>query len=242
MTNEEVYQYEGQIMLRRLGITPEHPDYLYFVESISMALEDDSRLQWVIKSIYQEIAAHHGVYGWKVERNLRRGVDEIWENNSLLVKAVLEYPFDEKPTVSQFIGYAAGKISEKIYRQEHPNMSEGEKHVWAAERLLRRMGITARYTGYHYYAEEISMLMDDNDRLTWITKTVYPEIAANHNTTAMCVERDLRIIINVIWTRDPELFKEVVNYWGDIRPTTREFLECAVRILSEQEKRRRQEP
>lgn len=67
--------------------------------------------------------------------------------------------------------------------------------------LIRDIGIPAHIKGYSYIRDAITLVLDDIDILSAITKELYPTVAKKHNTTASRVERAIRHSIEVAWQR-----------------------------------------
>ena len=76
--------------------------------------------------------------------------------------------------------------------------------------LLRQLGIGRTYQGCDYIVYGMMLLLEDRDRLTYITKTLYPDIAKRYRTSWNCVERDIRTVVEVVWRDgDEELLKKI---------------------------------
>jgi two-component system response regulator (stage 0 sporulation protein A) len=46
------------------------------------------------------------------------------------------------------------------------------------------------------------LVLEDQDRLTMVTKWLYPEIAARYHTSWKAVERSIRTVISICWDQD----------------------------------------
>lgn len=95
-------------------------------------------------------------------------------------------------------------------------------------RIIHEIGIPAHIKGYMYLREAISMVMNDMDLLSAVTKELYPSIAKKHNTTASRVERAIRHAIEVGWLRGKiETINKIFGYTinnGKGKPTNSEFI------------------
>ena len=67
--------------------------------------------------------------------------------------------------------------------------------------LIRSLGISGTYLGYYYLCTAVKLVLEDPGCLLMISKILYPKIALIHHTTPACVERDIRTVINLCWTR-----------------------------------------
>ena len=94
--------------------------------------------------------------------------------------------------------------------------------------IIHEVGVPAHIKGYMYLREAITMVVNDIELLSAITKELYPSIAKKYNTTASRVERAIRHAIEVAWARGQveainRLFGYTVcNEKG--KPTNSEFI------------------
>ncbi len=81
--------------------------------------------------------------------------------------------------------------------------------------LLYRLGLTANYTGFFHTARAVLLAHRDPDRLTCVTKWLYPEVADQYGTNWHAVERNIRYSINILWREHPnrlcDLFGELLK-------------------------------
>ena len=94
--------------------------------------------------------------------------------------------------------------------------------------LLHKLGIPSHIRGYQYIKEGINIVYSSGNRLSYITKDVYPEIAKKFDTTSSRVERAIRHAIEISWNRGDlnimeELFGNSLNVNRD-KPTNSEYL------------------
>lgn len=94
--------------------------------------------------------------------------------------------------------------------------------------IIHEVGVPAHIKGYMYLREAITMVVNDMELLSAVTKELYPSIAKKYNTTASRVERAIRHAIEVAWGRGQidainKLFGYTVhNDKG--KPTNSEFI------------------
>ena len=67
--------------------------------------------------------------------------------------------------------------------------------------IIHEIGVPAHIKGYMYLREAITMVVNDMELLSAVTKELYPSIARKYNTTASRVERAIRHAIEVAWGR-----------------------------------------
>ncbi len=95
---------------------------------------------------------------------------------------------------------------------------------------LRQLGAAQTYRGFDYTIDGALLILEDENRLKYVTKTLYPDIAQKHNTSWYCVERDIRTIVDVIWNNgDKEMLLCMSGENLEEKPNNAKFL----KILSE---------
>lgn len=94
--------------------------------------------------------------------------------------------------------------------------------------IIHEIGVPAHIKGYLYLREAITMVVDNVELLSAVTKELYPSIAKKFNTTPSRVERAIRHAIEVAWSRGKvdtinNLFGYTVNT-DKGKPTNSEFI------------------
>lgn len=108
------------------------------------------------------------------------------------------------------------------YQKEHLDL---ETEITS---IIHEIGVPAHIKGYMYLREAITMVINDMELLSAVTKELYPSIAKKYNTTASRVERAIRHAIEVAWGRGQvdainKLFGYTIhNEKG--KPTNSEFI------------------
>ena len=145
----------------------------------------------------------------------------------LLIKRIRDIKFF-KPTQSN-----NNLITSRDQRQQYielsANSSKNEENLEAlVTNIIHEVGVPAHIKGYMYLREAITMVVNDMELLSAVTKELYPSIAKKYNTTASRVERAIRHAIEVAWGRGQveainKLFGYTVhNEKG--KPTNSEFI------------------
>jgi len=119
----------------------------------------------------------------------------------------------------------------KMESQEQQMCKEPEKQCSLEEvvsNMLREIGVPAHIKGYQYVRTAIMICVEDMDKINFITKCLYPDIAKQYLTTASRVERAIRHSIEVAWGRgnhkiQDEIFGYSINS-GRGKPTNSEFV------------------
>lgn len=94
--------------------------------------------------------------------------------------------------------------------------------------IIHEIGVPAHIKGYLYLREAISMVVENIEMLSAVTKELYPSIAKKFNTTPSRVERAIRHAIEVAWSRGK--IDTINNLFGYTvhndkgKPTNSEFI------------------
>ena len=94
---------EIQIVLRRLGICSTYKGYKATVLALTLALEDENRLNSITKNIYSEVARQLCSTPSAVERNMRTVVQRAWKINPADLERMAGYHIEYLPSVSEFL-------------------------------------------------------------------------------------------------------------------------------------------
>lgn len=91
--------------------------------------------------------------------------------------------------------------------------------------LLHRLGASFRYRGMKYTVLATALVVEDPERLTYLTKGVYMELAQRTGENAANIERNIRSIVTVIW-KNPNhiLLDDLAGRHLVRKPTNGEFL------------------
>ncbi len=94
--------------------------------------------------------------------------------------------------------------------------------------ILDSFGVNRSYTGHGYVVYGLLLIIEDPERLEFITKSLYLDIAKHYRTNWSCVEKNIRTIANCVWdSRNTELLETIFNKSNrDKKPTNKEFLKC----------------
>lgn len=90
--------------------------------------------------------------------------------------------------------------------------------------LLSRLGMTANYTGFYHTCDAIAICIEKPECLRLVTKWLYPEVARHCNTSAKCVERNIRTMVNLSWKKNPKLLSELAQHTLNTKPSNAEFI------------------
>ena len=100
--------------------------------------------------------------------------------------------------------------------------------------LLRSLGITANYCGYHITVIACELLMQDEMLFLRITKGLYPEVAKRLNCGTFTIERNIRTIIYRAWDVRRERLCEIAGIELTEPPKVVEFLDMLISYMEKQ--------
>ena len=101
-----------------------------------------------------------------------------------------------------------------------------------AERLLRSLGATGRYTGYNYLVFIVDMLLEAQDSHYFVTKCIYPDTAKRFGVNAGSVEHAIRTVVRTCWRReDHRTLDYVAGIHLEKMPTNSQFIDLLVAFL-----------
>ena len=103
----------------------------------------------------------------------------------------------------------------------------------AVHKLLRKLGGNGGYLGFFYAASAIELVMN-NETEFYQCKWLYNEVANQYQTTPVCVERNIRTLVDSIWKQgNRELLGEIIPYPGGKKPKNAQFIDGLAVYLSE---------
>lgn len=104
---------------------------------------------------------------------------------------------------------------------------------------MLHMGFQARQKGYRYIREAVWIAYLEPEKLTSVTKLLYPEIARLFHTTDKKIERAMRNAIETTWsTGNKEAIGEIFGsdyIEEDKRPTNTEFIVTLLKYIGRAE-------
>ena len=95
-----------------------------------------------------------------------------------------------------------------------------------ADRLLRSIGASGRYTGFDYAVYMIEQIVSSQESIHLITKRLYPETARHFGVKPHSVEHALRTLINTCWAYvDRDALNEIAGRPLMQAPSNAEFID-----------------
>ncbi|MBE5951707.1 MAG: hypothetical protein E7260_08975 [Lachnospiraceae bacterium] len=91
--------------------------------------------------------------------------------------------------------------------------------------ILNQLGANKKYKGYTYIISSI-LYINERSEMPVLTKMLYVDIAKKYNTSAQCVEKNIRKVIENIWENkhNEPLKKSIFGEYQNTRPSNSEFL------------------
>ena len=111
---------------------------------------------------------------------------------------------------------------------------------YLVRKILLEMGTPDHLVGHPYVVEAVLMAVENRRYINNITFGLYPQIAAKFDTTASQVERGIRHLIEVTWTRGD--MDVLCRFFGNSidpnrgKPTNGEFIARLTNIVRQQMK------
>ena len=91
--------------------------------------------------------------------------------------------------------------------------------------VLRPLGITRNYRGYHQFIQAVALVLEDEIRLTDVEKQVYAVVAKQTHSKPENVERNLRTAISCAWRTNPPLLEQMAKFQMLAPPSASQFLD-----------------
>lgn len=90
---------------------------------------------------------------------------------------------------------------------------------------LRQLGFPSNYVGFPYLACAISLVQTEPEYLYQVFKCLYPAVATAFQTSAACVERDIRTLLCAYWRSGGQPLLQAISPRPlTARPTVSELL------------------
>lgn len=189
-------------------------DGLNAVDSISSQVPDVLILDIIMPHL-DGLGVLEKIAAMKLEKDLKIIVLSAVGQEYITRKAInmgadyyIVKPFDFN-TLTKRIYQLAGKfdsvshidkksISKALFKSLGSDLPDLETDI---TNIIHEVGVPAHIKGYQYLREAITMVVENIELLSAVTKELYPSIAKKYNTTPSRVERAIRHAIEVAWNR-----------------------------------------
>ncbi len=102
------------------------------------------------------------------------------------------------------------------------------------KRVLRQLGIGANYKGFRITVLAVAMIVENEDRLTSVTKEIYLDVAKLTGFSPTAVERNIRTVVARAWSCNQQAFNQMAGYSLTTIPTVSEFLDIIANYVRRQ--------
>ncbi|WP_409969854.1 sporulation initiation factor Spo0A C-terminal domain-containing protein [Bengtsoniella intestinalis] len=89
---------------------------------------------------------------------------------------------------------------------------------------LYELGITANYVGFFHTSFGVYLAVNQPERMQYITKWLYPDIAKQYHTNWKSVERNIRSVTAIAWNTNPLLLQTMARHPLSKRPCNSQFI------------------
>ena len=84
-------------------------------------------------------------------------------------------------------------------------------HIFEVYELLMRFGIGRKYQGFDQCAHAVYLSAETPERLTLVTKWLYPDVAKYFGVSWTVIERNLRTVSRVAWENNRPLLEQLAG-------------------------------
>ncbi len=119
-----VYEVQTIDILNQLGVSKKYKGHIYIVSSI-LYINEKGEDSILAKMLYVDIAKKHNTSAQCVEKNIRKAIENIWENNcnESLKKAIFGENQNSRPSNSVFLQllyqYVATRATSEFYKKKY---------------------------------------------------------------------------------------------------------------------------
>ena len=97
---------------------------------------------------------------------------------------------------------------------------------------MYRLGLVANCTGFFYTSYAVLLSVQKPERLTLVTKWLYPDVAKHYGTNWNTVEQGIRRSLSTVWKEHPELLAQLAGYQLAEKPTPAQFVTILANSIS----------
>ena len=111
---------------------------------------------------------------------------------------------------------------------ESQQASQPIGHIFEVYTLLMRFGVGRKYRGFEQCAHAVYLSVEAPERLTLVTKWLYPDVAKYFGVSWTVIERNLRTVSRIAWENNRPLLEQLAGEDIPQIPSSSKF----VRILA----------
>lgn len=98
-------------------------------------------------------------------------------------------------------------------------------------KLLFDLGLEADGTHFYLLAYAIYLVVQRPMRLFWVSKWLYPEVAAHYKLKPEYVRFHIRVAVSLIWDRSAPRLEKIAGYAMECMPTETQCLTILARYF-----------
>ncbi len=99
------------------------------------------------------------------------------------------------------------------------------------QETLRSLGVTRTYRGFRHVEKAIGLALENENRLEAVTKEIYQEVAEEFDCKWSAVERNIRTVVQRVWSVNKEGLIQIAGYPLENAPTASEFIEIITNYI-----------
>ena len=112
---ERKIELQAGDFLRRLGISGKLAGHRYLTAAVTQTVADPSRVQYITKELYPDLAKLYGSTASKAERAMRTAIKVWWRSGDRkLFEDLIGFELSQRPTNSEFIDLLANYFRHHI--------------------------------------------------------------------------------------------------------------------------------
>ena len=97
-------------------------------------------------------------------------------------------------------------------------------HIFEVYELLMRFGVGRKYQGFDQCAHAVYLSAEQPERLTLVTKWLYPDVAKQFGVSWTVIERNLRTVSRIAWENNRPLLEQLAGRALSAIPSSTEFV------------------
>ena len=101
-------------------------------------------------------------------------------------------------------------------------------HIFEVYELLMRFGVGRKYQGFDQCAHAVYLSAEQPERLTLVTKWLYPDVAKQFSVSWTVIERNLRTVSRIAWENNRPLLEQLAGRALSAIPSSTEFVKILV--------------
>ncbi len=102
--------------------------------------------------------------------------------------------------------------------------------------VLRKLGVGEVYAGHRLAVDATEQVLDNPDKILYVTKELYPSIAKKYGTSIYSVERNIRTVAQVAYKSNRKLLIKIMSCELSRAPNSSKFIDALAHYVKQKEK------